>query len=393
MRQLGIGIVFLVSIPLLVLGGQAIVGVALRAPSWQTVQIALENRPVRPESYERALQALQRSFAWQPRRQTVSMIGLLHFNIGRQQRDLETRDAYYRLSQDAFRQSFDLSPVQPVYWSVVAEMLNEQGFRVQAAEALDWSMLTAYYLDHIRQRRAILGLALWDEVDEETRERLMHSIVPTFERSPEVVTAGAVGAGIVDDLIERFSAWPAEDEDDEDGSVLAAEFSIAAQGLTQANSDATGEGSDDMRRLFAALAILTTSNVPLLAEAMTIDQYMSISRGEDEVRTPDSVNQYLVGVLDALLVLGDFNQRGGEPLFCMPQPGPARLRRDLFSCHARLHAGADGAGDARVRYARRGPAASAWPRCSCSASCTPARPSRSRPRRPASMMLCRPSGQ
>jgi len=154
----------------------------------------------------------------------------------------------------------------------------------------------------------------------------MHSIVPTFRRTPEIVTEGAVRAGIVDELAERFADWPAEDQDEElevaygdYGSVLAAEFAVAARSLKQARPDRAGGETDDMRRLYAALAILTASNVPLLAEAMTIDQYLSITRGEDELRSPDSVNEYLTGVLDALLVLGDFNKRGGEPLFCMPR--------------------------------------------------------------------------
>jgi hypothetical protein len=202
----------------------------------------------------------------------------------------------------------------------------EQGSRTAAAKALEWSMRTGYYLRPIGERRAVLGLELWNDLSEDTRKRLMPSIVATFENSPRIVAAGAANAGIVDDLAERFAAWPSEDESEnldvesgDDGSVLAAEFAVAAWSFEQAGLGGAGGETDDMRRLYAALAILTASNVPLLAETMTIDQYLSITRGEDELRSPDSVNEYLTGVLDALLVLGDFNKRGGEPLFCMPR--------------------------------------------------------------------------
>ncbi len=246
------------------------------------------------------------------------MIGLLNFNIGQQQRDVEKRDDYYDRALDAYNESLRLGPVQPIASTVVAEMLNAQGLRAEAASALDWSMSTGLYLENLVPRRTMAGLALWDEVTPETRDRLMHSIMRTFQRTPEIVVSGAVGAGIVDDLVERFAAWPAEDEDDTGEAVLAAEFAIAARSLEQSLFDGADEEPDEMRRLYAALAILTATNVPLLAEAMTIDQYLSITRGEDELRAPDSVNEYMVGVLDALLVLGDFNRRGGEPLFCMP---------------------------------------------------------------------------
>jgi len=268
---------------------------------------------------------LERSRYWLPRDQTISEIGLLHYNVGRQQRDVEKRDALYRLSLEAFNDSLRLSPLQPTAWAFVALMLEDQGSRDEAAAALDWSMKAGYFLERLREGRTVLGLALWDEVSEETRERLMYSIVATFKVSPDIVVSGAVRAGVVDDLAERFAAWPSEDadedldvEDGDYGSVLAAEFTVAARSLEQAELDAAGGETDDMRRMYAALAILTATNVPLLAEAMTIDQYLSITRGEDELHSSDSVNEYLVGVLDALLVLGDFNRRGGEPLFCMP---------------------------------------------------------------------------
>jgi hypothetical protein len=205
-------------------------------------------------------------------------------------------------------------------------ILDEQGSREEAAATLNWSLKTGYFLRRLREVRTVLGLELWDEVSDDTRERLMHSIVASFKESPDTVVSGAVRAGIVDDLAERFAAWPAEDQETEleeevgeYGSVLAAEFAVAARSLEQAELGGAGGETDDMRRLYAALTILTASNVPLLAEAMTVDQYLSITRGEDELRSPDSVNDYLIGVLDALLVLGDFNRRSGEPLFCMPQ--------------------------------------------------------------------------
>ena len=74
-----------------------------------------------------------------------------------------------------------------------------------------------------------------------------------------------------------------------------------------------------MGRLILATSFLVTANLPLLAAAMTVEEYRAISRGEDPYRTEQDLQDYLTATLDGLLMLGDFNQRDRAAMFCVPR--------------------------------------------------------------------------
>lgn len=310
------GLIAVLAGVLLLVGFLHSASAVFKLPSVQTVQLALTEEPIRDASYERALRNLQRSFWFYDHRQTAAEIGLLHQNKGGNTRQVEQRDALFDLSREALRHSLRLSPVQPVVWYILAEMAFAQAADEAAAAALDWSMRTAHNLSHLQRKRALLGVALWDTLAEQSRDKLISSIVPTLRRDTELIASIAVDEGVSDDLWRRLRAW------EPDGWVIAAEFSVAAASYRQSQMDQFGPGEpDDMRRLLAATSILVTTGLPLLGEAMTVHDYLRITRGEDPVREPESVDDYLLGVLDALLVQGDINRREGEgeALFCMPQ--------------------------------------------------------------------------
>ncbi len=314
MSFVGKGLMLALSAVLLLVGTFQLLAAIYRLPSVQAVQLALTLESVRDESYERALRNLQRSFSFYEHRRTTAEIGLLHQNKGDNLRQQDERDALFELSRDAFRHSLRLSPVQPVVWYILAEMAFVQEANDVAARAFDWTMRTGHNVAHLQRQRALLGVALWNDLAEETRAKLIPSIVPTLRRDGDLLASIAVDGGVSEDLGRRLRQWRP------DGWVIAAEFAVAAASYRQSQLDQFGPGEpDDMRRLLAATSILVTTGMPLLGEAMTVHDYMTISRGEDPDRDPDSVNEYLLGVLDALLVLSDFNQREGEPVFCMPQ--------------------------------------------------------------------------
>ena len=73
-----------------------------------------------------------------------------------------------------------------------------------------------------------------------------------------------------------------------------------------------------MRRLLVASTVILTASVPQFAQAMTVEQYLAITRDQVPDQPPESVFPYLTGVLDGLLMLNQFNGDEGEPLFCMP---------------------------------------------------------------------------
>jgi|GEM_PF-2443363 len=280
--------------------------------------------PIRRLSYERALESLQRSLAVYEHRRTFAEIGLVHHNVATRLRDGEERSELFDASRTAFLDSLELSPVQPVLWYLLAEIDYAQGAVDAAATHIDWSVETAANLQHQQGQRAVLGVSLWDRLNEATRQQLVHAIVPTLRRERHLVISLAVDRGVDDDIWRRLRSW------EPDGWVIAAEFAVAAASYRQALRERFGPGEpDQMRRLLAATTILVTTGLPMMSEAMTIHEYMMITRGEDPERPADTVDDYLRGVLDALLVLGDFNKRNDAALFCLPQQD--LLSYDLLS--------------------------------------------------------------
>lgn len=288
------------------------------------MQIALRNEPLRDDSYERAVASLQQSLSVHSHRKLLAEIGVLQYNVGSRSRDRDERSERFSASRASFAASLQESPVQPVLWHLLADMDHTEDLADSAAEHMDWSIETAANLRHLQARRAILGILLWEQLSEASRELLVHAIVPVFSSNENIIVSHAVDNGVADDIWRRLRSW------EPDGWVIAAEFAMATASYREALRERFGPGEPDrMRRLLAATTILATTGLPMTSESMTIHEYLLITRGEDTARPAETVDDYLRGVLDALLVLGDFNKRDDAALFCMPQQD--LLSYDLLS--------------------------------------------------------------
>lgn len=286
-----------------------------RAPGNQAVDLASVGADIGYRSYERVVAALNRSLLFIDQRRTHVDLAIAHHNIGQQSEiDPFRRASANQAAVDTMRQSIPFSPVEPAGWLLAAQSLAELGDLEGAARALDWSLLTGPYLHHLAWPRTLLGFRLWERLEEETRDRLMGSIVATLEDEPAMVVVAATEARVEADIESRLRQRENLDE------IPLARFVIAQLRLRYADSASPAESLEpiDMRRLLAASTILMTASLPTFADAMTVEQYLAITRDEVPGQPPESVLPYLTGALDGLLMLGTIDARDGTPIFCMP---------------------------------------------------------------------------
>lgn len=290
-----------------------LIGALLRLPGDEAVEVAVAGEHLRMVSYLRGVDSRQRSIAFMPERRSLAELGILYYDRATQApADSPQQRELLGSSLDAFQESLTYSPVQPMAWLMIAEIELEQSALEAAARAFDWSILTSGYLQQQTRPRTLLGLRLWDRLQEETRARLMDSIVATLQAEPELVAQATVDAGISDDIDSRLRAFG------ERGSLRAAQLRAAIRRNRHALARTASEEPVDMRRLLAASTVILTASVPQFAQAMTVEQYLAITRDQVPDQPPESVFPYLTGVLDGLLMLNQFNGDEGEPLFCMP---------------------------------------------------------------------------
>lgn len=290
-----------------------LMGAIIRLPGDEAVNLAVGGNNLRMVSFSRALESREESIAFNADRRTLAEVGILfHDRAIQAPTDSPQQRELYGLSIDAFRQSLTYSPVQPMAWLMMTEIEQEQGAIEAAAEALDWSILTSGYLEGQSRPRTLFGLALWERLQEETRVALMDSIVATLQTEPELVARVAVDAMVSDDIEARLQSR------EESGSRLAAQFRAASRRNRHRLEATVAEEPVDMRRLFAASAVILTASVSPFAEAMTVEQYLAITRDQVPDQPPESVIPYLTGTLDGLLMLIQFNADESTPIFCMP---------------------------------------------------------------------------
>lgn len=315
MRVLG-PLIALLFIVLFALGVPRFLGAMLRAPGEQAVVLALEGQPLRRESYQRAVDSLTAALSVEADRPTFLELGIVHHNLGRQAQDPEQRDYYDAAALDAFEESLLYSPVQPVAWSAIAEIRFDQGDLDGAAAALDWSTLAAYHLEPLQRARALLGTTLWHRLAPATQPRIIHAIVTRMNQEIDLLARLAVEAEVGEEIIAGLRAY------DPGGIILAAKFDAAlrrhrhAQELRVAAMEKARELG---RRLVLATSFLVTANLPIMSAAMTVQEYRAIAEGEDPTRTVRDLHDYLTATLDGLLMLGDFNRRQGNAVFCVPR--------------------------------------------------------------------------
>ena len=199
-------------------------GSLLRAPGSQAVELAATGRALRDESYARSVKSARRAAAWRRERRDLVELGMVHFNRGSQAPAGSAEQAdYYAQSLAALHESLELSPVQPIAWLLVAGIHYELGERQAAANALEWAVRTGRHLPSQHRTRAIIGIAVWDLVDEPTRLELLESVRHTLGREANLVAWAALAAameGRLESCIRLLQP---------DGSALAERFQVAVE--------------------------------------------------------------------------------------------------------------------------------------------------------------------
>jgi len=282
-------------------------------PGIDATQLALAGENLRPASYERAQRSLQSATRVQTHPDFLSQLAIIEHNYGRQLNDHALRDLHYASSREAAVDALTTAPVRPVTWLLLAQIAYEQQDTGAAAEALDWALRSSHYMRHQARERAVLALALWDLVAEETRVKSMDAIADTMARDIDLVASVAGVSGAEDDVRQRLLAM------EPDGALLWARFGAAMRRYhhNQQLRLAAYEEYSAMVRSLIATSMLITASLPMVAEAMSVHEYLTISRGDHPVREPDSVDEYLTAVVDGLLMLGHFNREDGIALFCV----------------------------------------------------------------------------
>jgi hypothetical protein len=325
MRWVAIVLGVVLALGVLALAAPRLISAVVRLPGDAAVELAVGGDSLRAASSLRAIESREASIAVQPDRRTLVELGILYNEraIQAPEDSPEQRELYGR-SLDAFQESLTFSPVQPMAWLVVTQIAQDQDDAETAAEALDWSILTSGFLLGAARPRTLSGLELWDRLREETRVALMDSVVTTLEQEPELVARVAVDAMVSDDIEARLRSR------EESGNRLAAQFRAAIRRNRHRLETTIAEESVDMGRLLAASAVILTTSISSFAEAMTVEQYLAITRDQVPGQPPESVIPYLTGTLDGLLMLSQFNAEEGAALFCMPPEEMANIDLGAF---------------------------------------------------------------
>jgi hypothetical protein len=199
-------------------------GSLLRAPGDQAVELAATGKALRDVSYARTVKSARRAAAWRQERRDLVELGLVHFNRGSRAPAGSAEQAdYFAQSLAALHESLAQSPVQPVAWLLVAGIHYELGQRQEAAPALAWAVRTGRHLPSQHRTRAIIGIAVWDLVDEATRRELLESVRHTLGREADLVAWAALAAGLEGRLESCIRLLRP------DGGALAERFHVAVE--------------------------------------------------------------------------------------------------------------------------------------------------------------------
>lgn len=300
---------------LFLFGLPRLLGAVIRAPSDQSVFLALDGEFLREESYLRAVNSLTTSLSVSEDGPTLFELGLVHQNLGLQAQSTDERNNLFEAALDAFNQSLFYSPVRPLAWAAMAQTRYEQGNLEAAANALDWSVRTSYHLAPQQRPRALLGIMLWDRLEPESRPRIIHAIAGNFRQELDLLARLAASSGVVPAIVDGLRDY------EPDGLILGAQFQAAVRRYEHGERlrVAALERYREMVRQIAATAFLVTASMPVMSAAMTVEEYRDITQGNDPARTVQDAHEYLTATLDGLLMLGDFNRREGNAMFCVPR--------------------------------------------------------------------------
>lgn len=331
---------FAFGVALLVVAGQQLIGAVARLPADSAVGLASIGLNITRESHQRASAALDRSLAVADLPVSHRDLGFLHHNLGRQSLvDATEREQLYEAALAAFRRSMQQSPVEPVGTLFEAQIHYERDALSKAAAALEWSLRTGLYIGPHAAPRTYLALALWEQLGEVTRERLTPSIRSTLAQDPDVFAAWAVAFRVEDELGRHLRTLDPDDE------ALTERFLAAVELYREDRRKALAslEVTSAMRGLALTTALLVSLQVPIPGQAMTIADYLAVSRGVGTTEETPELDDYLIGVLDGLVMLNAVNEQDDAALFCLPEQTVIEIdvqtfRRDLDTMLAQFEA-------------------------------------------------------
>ena len=298
----------------------------------------MSGEPLNSFSYDRAVRSRDRAVFLREHWRTRTELGFLHYN----QFILSERGAaaqfargplFAEAATGAFEHGLKSNPVQPTAWLMLADLHFRNGDRDTANEALAWSFRTGNFHRPLIERRTELALALWDDLDPLSHERLQPTLVEFVRRQPAALAALAVDAGLADDMMRLFA------QHEPDGPLLAARFYRAVGNQIGFSSPIIGQLGDRvaMQRFLASASLMITVALPVPSFSMTVEEYLAINRGEIATYSEADVMRYLTGVLDALLMAGEVSRMQGSPVFCMTEeqfltiePGEVKVTLDLM---------------------------------------------------------------
>lgn len=331
---------FALGVVLLVVGGQQLAAALLRLPAGHAVGLASLGLDITRPSFDRATTALERSLVVLNRPASQRETGVLHQNLGRQSLvERSERQQLYDAALAAFDRSMRYSPVEPVASLLAAQIHYERGARREAAAALEWSLRTGLYLRPHAVPRSYLALALWEHLGEATKERLGPSIRSTLAGDLETFAAWTVAFDADEDLSQRLVVLGPDDETMVERFLAA----VAVYREDRQTALASLEMTSAMRGLMLTTALLVSAQVPLPGQAMTIADYLAVSRGDPSTDVTTNLDDYLIGVLDGLVMLSAANEQQDAALFCLPEQAVIEVdmqtfRRDLDTMLAQFEA-------------------------------------------------------
>lgn len=326
--QLGLrGLISVCGIVLILVATPRLVGALLRMPGNEATELSATGNDLAIGSYRRAIGSRDWSLAWYSDRRTLVELGILYFNRARQApAGSSEQHALFSRSLLTLHQSLALSPAQPIAWLLTARAHAELGSTLATARALTWTVHTGQYLEIQIRPRTILGLRVWDLLDEATRVALMPSIRDTVHRDANLAAWAAVAAGVEEDLEDRLRRL------EPDTFELAERFMNAVDEHRQrlALAAAASQEPIDMRRLFAASAFVLALDLPAAVGAMTIEQYHVATRDATTVDASVDIDSYLGGVLDGLVMLSELAGAKDAVPFCLPPQDVRELDVAIF---------------------------------------------------------------
>lgn len=158
---LGLSLLLLIPASLYVVSSAMVIHAA---PHLEAITLG---QPPEPVVIADDIQAYTRAVAIFPDTRFLSDLALLQLSLARHSSQPSWADAEQALST-----SLQYRPLDPLSWARLAYVKTQQGERVSAVSALLHSLTYGRYIPGFMQWRYVLGLGLWADLDQTTRDQL-----------------------------------------------------------------------------------------------------------------------------------------------------------------------------------------------------------------------------